>query len=156
MDKYANKHQASHANDRVINSKVNKSGELATNFQRVLHQEKSSAHTQRNRNGHATNTTHGRNTGKHSVSGANTSMGTSSGFLHPSYTKSSQNKQTISNVTAKIIGEHNERQLEKENMHRLSHKQPSGDGGLKRNKTSEHTQRSSAVHSRGGTHSHIS
>ena len=91
MDKYANKHQN---NDRVINSKVNKSGELATNFQRVLHQEKSSAHTQRNRNSHANanNTQHGRNTAKHSVSGANTSMGTSSGYLHPSYTKSISNK----------------------------------------------------------------
>lgn len=159
MDKYANKHQASHTNDRVINSKVNKSGELNTNFQRVLHQEKSSAHTQRNRNSHAnaTNTSNGRNTAKHSVSGANTSMGTSSGYLHPSYTKSISNKNNISNMTAKIIGEHNERQYEKENnMHRMSHKQPSGDAGSKRNKTSENTQRNSQNHSRVGTHTHIS
>ena len=59
-------------------------------------------------------------------------------------------------MTAKIIGEHNERQYEKENIHRVSHKQPSGDAGTKRNKTSENTQRSSAAHSRVGTHSHIS
>ena len=83
-------------------------------------------------------------------------MGTTSGYLHPSYTKTTSNKHTISNKTKKIIGEHNERQVEKENM-RQSHKQPSGDIGLgsKRNKTSENSQRNSTAHSRVGTHGHI-
>ena len=43
-------------------------------------------------------------------------------------------------------------------MQRIITKQPTptaGDAGLKRNKTSENTQRQSVIHSRGGTHSHI-
>ena len=54
-----------------MNSTVNKSGEINTQFQKNLHK----AQTQRQNNGLASNTRSGRNSGKHSISGNNTTLG---------------------------------------------------------------------------------
>jgi len=149
MNKYADR-QANDSN-RVINSKINKSGQnITANFTRVL--KKGVPQTQRT--GTSERTTIGRNTQKNSVNvtqsginATNTMMSTHSALQKMSTTSSNK-------VTTTLIKTNNGDQMDKENHQKLSNRQgaqssiDSSSLNLKRNKTSDGINRQSIVHSR--------
>lgn len=141
MNKYDNRHQQAHENAKatgqIMNSTVNKSGaNLTNNFQRSKNyapQTQRSGNSIGNSNGIVST---GRAQNK-------TTQGPShSSISNNSYAKGSVNKPVVSNMTAKLLGEHQD----KENRQKLSNKTSEANLVLKRNKTSEASSRQSIVH----------
>ncbi len=117
------------------NSKINKSGQNLNNLN-AKGTVKQGIQTQRatgNVNSQIVGSTTVRSTkAQRMLSGSSNNNQSKASTIMNSY-------KMMSNVTEKIIKDHNDRQQDKENKQRLSNKQ--GEQNLKRNKTSEAVQR---------------